>query len=260
MGSDTAKDPNAYDNELPQHALSLPEYWIGKGPVRVAEFAAFVRVTQYQTQAEKDGKSYAWNGSEWKEVAGAEWSHPGGPTTNVEHKQGHPVTHVSWDDAQAYCTWATKIAGMEIALPSEAEWEKAARGTEGCLYPWGNDAPDATRLNYNQNVQDTTEVGQYGALGASPYGCEDMAGNVWEWTRSLWGKDGSKPEFGYPYTDRLADRENAAAGRNVLRVLRGGSFYGIGRDVQCAIRNLYNPNTHLDNIGFRVIVRLPPFG
>ncbi|MEO6061768.1 MAG: bifunctional serine/threonine-protein kinase/formylglycine-generating enzyme family protein [Thermoflexales bacterium] len=219
LGSDKGKDPAAAADELPQHTLTLPEYWMGKGPVQVTQFAAFVRTTGYKSHAEKEGKSYVYNGTTQVAVNGAGWSHPGGPTTNVDALQRHPVSHMSWDDSIAFASWAAKAAGVAIALASEAEWEKAARGTDGRLYPWGNDGPDATRLNFNLNVTGTTEVGQYGLRGASPYGCDDMAGNVWQWTRSLWGKEGSKPEFGYPYSNRQAEREDMSAERNVRRVL-----------------------------------------
>jgi len=89
------------------------------------------------------------------------------------------VTEVSWDDAVAFVQRASQATGRLVRLPSEAEWEKAARGTDGRLYPWGNHAPDATLCNFTPNVKDTTSVGRYPA-GASPYGTLDMAGNAWE--------------------------------------------------------------------------------
>ena len=103
-------------------------------------------------------------------------------------------------------------------------------------------------------------MGQYGAKGQSPYGCDDIAGNVWEWTRNLWGKDGSKPEFGYPYTTRQALREDLQAGSDVLRVLHGGSFGEDARNVRCACRGRLFPSSLNVNVGFRVILRPPSFG
>ena len=246
MGSDPSKDATAYDNETPQHKLYLPDYWIGKYPVTVAQFAAFVKATGYQTTAEKDGRAYAYTGSEWKDIKGADWQHPRGPRSNVQHAEraNHPVTLVSWNDAVAFCQWASQITGRTVRLPSEAEWEKAARGTDGRLWPWGKEPPDDKRCNFKMNVQDTTPVGQYSPLGDSPYGCTDMAGNVWEWTLSLWKA--------YPY--------NASDGRedpNSLeaRVLRGGSLYNTRREARCAFRSLGDgPFLRLNNSGFRVCV------
>jgi formylglycine-generating enzyme required for sulfatase activity len=254
MGSDRIKDPDAFDDELPQHKLALPEYWIGATEVTVAQFAAFVKAAGYKTQAEKDFKSWTWTGSDWKELAGADWAHPRGPASGITQKQAHPVVNVSWYDALAYCAWVSKPGIGEVSLPSEAEWEKAARGSDGRTYPWGNEAPDPTRLNFGGNVGDTTHVQNYGARGESPYACADMAGNVWEWTRSLWGQDLSRPEFGYPYSQRQAERENMQAGREVGRVLRGGSFVHSARFARCANRFRYNPDLPYDILGFRVIL------
>ena len=106
-------------------------------------------------------------------------------------EEDHPVVHVSWYDARDYCQWLSEVTGRSYALPSEAEWEKGARGTDGRIYPWGNQW-DATRCNsWESRLGKTTSVHAY-PQGASPYGVLDMAGNVWEWTRSLWGKEWGK--------------------------------------------------------------------
>ena len=242
MGSDKAADPLAFDNELPQHWVSLGEYWIGKYEVTVAQFAAFVQATGYETTAEKAGTGWTYTGSSWEEVKGADWQHPRGPGSDVAAKMDHPVTLVSWDDAAAFSQWASQVTGRTIRLPSEAEWEKAARGADGQIYPWGNETPTDALCNFNMNVEDTTPVGRYSPAGDSPYGCADMAGNVWEWTNSLYRE--------YPY--RSDDGREAASDRGA-RVLRGGSFDDASQLVRCAFRYRYFPENRDDHLGFRVV-------
>ena len=96
-------------------------------------------------------------------------------------KDHHPVVNVSWEDARSFCQWANQVTGQALCLPTEAEWEKAARGTDGQIYPWGNQPPEDKLCNFGMNILDTTSVGSYSPQGDSPYGCADMAGNVWEW-------------------------------------------------------------------------------
>ena len=215
MGSDKARDKVAYDDETPQHKLSLPEYLIGKAPVTVAQFAAFVKATGHKSKAQND----------------------------LAKKGDHPVTNVTWDDGVAFCQWASKQTGRSVRLPGEAEWEKAARGTDGRIYPWGDQAPDEKRCNFNMNVKDTTPVGKYSPQGDSPYGCVDMAGNVWGWTGSLY-----KP---YPYNAKDGREDPKDRGS---RVLRGGGFYDYLRIVRCGSRNYDYPGVTDVNLGFRVCV------
>jgi len=243
MGSDKAKDKHAYADELPLHRLYLPEYRIARVPVTVMQFTQFIQATGYQTTAEKEGSAWSWNGSKWEAIKGANWAHPRGPASDVMQKANHPVTCVSWPDALAFCAWAG------VRLPTEAEWEKAARGTDGHLWPWGNEAPTKERCNFGRNVGDTTPVGNY-PKGASPYGCLDMAGNVGEWTSSLWGQNVEKPDYGYPYNAHDGREDPAAAGR---RVVRGGSFVNFGYFVRCAYRSLISPDFRFNYIGFRVM-------
>ena len=156
-------------------------------------------------------------------MKGADWRHPRGPGTDIAQKADHPVVQVSWADAVAFCRWL----GEAFRLPTEAEWEKAARGlvvgaatrpigqsARGRIYPWGDEPPDANRCNFARNIGDTTPVGQYGRGATPDYGVLDLAGNVWEWTGSLWGKSGDKPDFGYPYHPGDG-RENQAAPSDV---------------------------------------------
>ena len=140
-----------------------------------------------------------------------------------------------------YCRWLSEATGQRYRLPSEAEWEKAARGRDGRIYPSGNQPPDARRCNFNQNVKETTPVGSYPS-GISPYGCYDMAGNVWEWTSSLY-KD-------YPYRP---DDGRAVEGGEGRRVLRGGSFYNYRNFVRCASRYWNDPVDWSRLYGFRLL-------
>jgi formylglycine-generating enzyme required for sulfatase activity len=237
MGS-KKRDPEADDDELPRHKITLPLYYIGRYPVTVAQFRAF---------ADESGDQ-----PEDKE--------------SLHGLPNHPVVNVTWYEALKYCEWLTeklrewpdtpeplatllRHEGWHVTLPSEAEWEKAARGTDRRTYPWGNN-PDPNRANYaDSDIYTTSAVGCF-PVGAGPYGVQDMSGNVWEWTRSLEGK--------YPYpTDDAghARRENLEAPKDVGRVLRGGAFGDGHWFVRCAARGSYDPYDRLRNFGFRVVVR-----
>jgi len=236
MGSDKAKDKHADADELRQHQLYLPEYRIARVPVTVAQFTQFIQATNYQTTAEKEGSARGWNGAKWDDIEAANWAHPRGPASDVAQKSNHPVTCVSWQDALTFCAWAG------VRLPSEAQWEKAARGEDGRIWPWGNEVPDKERCNFGRNVGDTTAVGNY-SKGASPYDVLDMAGNVWEWTSSLWQK--------YPYKLDDGREDPVDHGR---RVVRGGSFdIYFGYYVRCAYRSHSFPVNRDLGIGFRVM-------
>ncbi len=238
MGSDHERDPLAYEDEMPQHEISLRRYYIARYPVTGAQFRAFVNETSYKPENEG--------------------SLGGLPT--------HPVVWVSWRDALRYCDWltahlrewtgmpeplATLLAreGWRVTLPSEAEWEKAARGTDGRTYPWG-DEPDRNRGNFGgTGVLATSAVGCFPG-GASPYGVEEMSGNVWEWTRSVWGA--------YPYpTDRVARaaREHLEVREGLHRVRRGGAFFSSPPSVRCASRLRGGPYPHGGGMGFRIVLR-----
>jgi serine/threonine-protein kinase len=223
MGSEAMPSHGAVlPSEMPQHEMFVAEFRIAQTPVTNVEYTEFVQATKHPAP------------SHWFEG-------------DVPHGLArHPVTHVDWYDAQAFCAWAG------VRLPTEAEWEKAARGVDGRCYPWGNARPDATRLNYRRNVKrtTTTPVDQYPA-GASPYGVLDMAGNVWEWASSVYAP--------YPYrVDESASPEQGRYGREDAsspkqRVLRGGSFASQRASyVRCAMRSLSYPTRRREHIGFRV--------
>jgi formylglycine-generating enzyme required for sulfatase activity len=244
MGSDKRQDPTAADRELPQHKVDLPRYYIGRYEVTVAQFRAFVQVSGYQSR-----------------------------TPQKEDGQGDlPAVNVSWYDAVAYATWLDKSlresrttptgvrsilsAGGQscrVTLPSEAEWEKAARGLDAPVYPWGAKFDPAKANTPSSSKGAPTPVGSY-PDGASPYGVLDMSGNVWEWTRSLWGTDGAKPDFGYPYNPNDSRREDLKAPDTRLRVVRGGSWDYHDGYARAASRNGYYPVNRYVGTGFRVVV------
>ena len=252
MGSNPTVDPNATDYELPQHKMFLDAFYIGKAPVTVAQFAAFVNATGHKTTAEQYGHGYHLVKNQWEAIEGAHWRNSLGGESIVQQKRNHPVTLVSWYDASAFCDWVTRLTHHHVELPSEAEWERAARGIGGFIYPWGNDKPTDKLCNYNSNIKDTSPVGKYSPQGDSPIGCSDMAGNVIEWTRSLWGRDINAPEYPYPYSKDKNERENIQGPEDVRRVVRGGAWDDESESVRSAYR-FSNPPISRNNLqGFRV--------
>jgi len=242
-------------NERPQHRVYMDAYWIDETEVTNAMFALFVEATGYQTDAEKQGAAWVFDGAGWSEVRGADWQHPQGSATQWSGLENHPVVNVSWNDASAYCKWAG------AHLPSEAEWEKAARGTDGWTYPWGEQEPAGTLLNFgdvnlypeaaDKNVNDgykfTAPVGSYLA-GASPYGALDMAGNVWEWVNDWYRET-------YYRTAPTTNPPGPINGEG--RVLRGGSWNHDVHDIRASMRIWVNPSDAIDNFGFRCSLSLP---
>lgn len=219
MGSDNEADPKAREIEKPQHRIYLSEFWISRFPITNQHYKQFIDDTGYTTPQH--------------------WENGDIP----KGKELHPVVYVSWREAQLFCEWAN------VRLPSEAEWEKAARGTDGRIYPWGNSSPHRALCNFNND--NTTPVGIF-RQGVSQYGVFDMAGNIWEWTSSLWGQYRNEPDFAYPY-DANDGRENLNAPDNFGRIIRGGAFRYYGHIVRCAVRKWFRPLGVDDDVGFRVI-------
>lgn len=235
MGADPARQPPAFDNErwsptAGEGTVDVPTFFIARHEVTVAQFSSFARATTWTV----DPRALA------------------GPPT-------HPVTFVSWPDALAYCRWLQAALersprtpsaalqrlreGWRVTLPNEAEWEKAARGTDGRTYPWGME-PRRDRANYEGTA--TTPVGRF-ACPECPYGLADMSGNVWEWT--------SSPNQPYPY-DPSDDRANLTDA--ALWVMRGGHYGDSARLVRTTTRGAADPGARRPFIGFRVAMSRPP--
>jgi formylglycine-generating enzyme required for sulfatase activity len=199
-------------DEGPAHEVDVPAFQLDKFEVTNADFAAFVAATGYQTDAEKSGAKRIW-----RDDFGA-------------GEDNHPVVRVTWNDAVAYCTWLGK------RLPSEVEWEKAARGPEGFTYPWGNEW-DPTQANVKESgLRGTTAVGSY---PPNKYGLHDMAGNVWEWTGDWYqaypGNTQVDPFYGEQF-----------------RVVRGGGWFEEALQLVTFNRNAADPDkTANDDLGFR---------
>jgi len=239
MGSDKAKDKNARDDELPQHKILLPDYYITKYLVTNAQWAVYAKAMNKKIETPKG-------------------------------KETHPVFNVNWNEANEFCGWLQQqdlrvsdlrvlaqrpvaersglelgdLKGLKVRLPTEVEWEKAARGSDGRIYPWGNEF-DAEKCNVREpGISGTTPVGKYSPQGDSSYGISDMSGNVWEWTSSKKEK--------YPYKND--QRED---GKDDRFVLRGGAW-GNGEVVaRCAYRGDDHRDDQSNLLGFRVVVAFP---
>ena len=199
------------DGEGPIREVTVNPFYIDATQVTNAEFSRFIHSTHYVTEAERFGWSFVFylflpdntrhrntqvvpGTPWWVPVNGADWSHPEGPESDINHRMDHPVVHVSWNDAQAYCRWANK------RLPTEAEWERAARGgLSQQKYPWGNElTPDGKHMcNIWQGTFPTENTEEDGFAGTSPvksypgnqFGLFDVAGNVWEWCHDWFSPD-----------------------------------------------------------------------
>ena len=223
MGSDEGQREMFLGDESPQHEVDLAyDYRIGRFPVTVAQFAEYV---------ERSG-------------------HRPGDEDALRGPANAPVNWVSWHEALGFCRWLTETwrgeeklqEGWEVRLPSEAEWEKAARGEDGRTYPWGNDSNANWGNSGETGIDRPSAVGCFPG-GASPYGAEELSGNVWEWTRSSYRA--------YPYV--LEDDREAPAD-SALRVLRGGAFDRAPWGVRCAVRYGLGPGARGVLMGFRVVV------
>jgi formylglycine-generating enzyme len=265
MGTD---DPRGYpgDGEGPRHRVELSAFAIAAHAVTNEQFAAFVGATGYRTSAERHGSSFVFGGllpadfpptrgvsaaPWWREVQGAVWSRPEGPHSDIDGRWDHPVVHVSWHDAVAYCDWSG------TRLPTEAQWERAARGDrEGHHFPWGDEREPggAHRMNVFQGTFPARDTGADGWVGTCPVGSfaandlglHEVTGNVWEWCSDWF-------DAGYYGRSPLRDPHGPPHGRS--RVMRGGSY--LCHESYCwryrvDARSANDPDSSAGNIGFRV--------
>jgi formylglycine-generating enzyme required for sulfatase activity len=256
MGSE---DQQATDYEKPQFECTMPYgLWVGRYPVTVAQYGEYLADTRQPAENTRD------------------------------QRPNEPVVRVSWRQAIEFCRWLTMRwrkagrlgADWEVRLPTEAEWEKSARGglvipskavvspenrvpeglsekinrSPGRRFPWGGKS-DLNRGNFEKMVGDISAVGCF-PRGASPYGCEDLSGNVWERTQTLWSRGDEQGIFTYPYV-REDGREGLDSPKGSARILRGGSYLEVSMDVRCASRNGGNMEFQYINVGFRIV--LSPF-
>jgi formylglycine-generating enzyme required for sulfatase activity len=246
---------DAYDT-MPAHTVSLDDFWIDQTEVTNEMFARFVESTGYVTDAERAGSSNDFRTVNleiiWEKVEGMAWNHPYGENSTISGIEDHPVVHVSWSDANAYCTWADR------RLPTEAEWEKAAtwndRTGEKYAYPWGDEFNSA-RLNFcdknclydfatklwDDGFAETSPVGSF-PNGASPYGVLDMAGNVMEWVADWYSPD---------YYGRSPTSSPLGPDWGQTRVVRGGAWATNSYYLASARRWEWNPSFQHRALGFR---------
>lgn len=266
---DSSGDRNPGDGEVPVHEVALDAFSIDATSVTNDDFARFVDATGYATEAETFGFSAVFHlalaapdgdvmgrasGTPWwLGVKGADWRHPGGRDSSIDALGDHPVVHVSYNDALAYCQWAGR------RLPTEAEWEYASRGgLERAKYPWGDEEPDtggAWRTNIWQGVFPRENTLEDGYLTTAPvrtfapngYGLWQTVGNVWEWCADWW-------DPGYYAASPAADPRGPSRGE--VRVLRGGSFLchlSYCNRYRNSARSQNTPDSSMGNAGFRTV-------
>ena len=238
MGSEAGEQA-----EAPVHRVTVAMFSIDRFEVTNDQFAAFVRATGHVTDPERTGIGWHWVGT-WREVRGAEWRHPRGPDSTIDGLDRHPVVQISWNDAAAYCQW------RGARLPTEAEWERAARGAGDRVYPWGDESPrdrasygsdTCCRADDGDGFLYTAPVGSF-PRGRSPFGVDDLAGNVWEWV-----EDWFDATF-YARSPTLDPVNRVEASR---KVIRGGGWGNDAVGLRSTLRHANPPDIGLSMVGFR---------
>lgn len=267
-----AHDAIADDCERPEHQVRVAPFAIARHAVSNALFARFVEATGYRTTAEEFGWSFVFGGllphdfpptqgiaaaPWWRKVDGADWRHPEGPHSSLIDRIDHPAVHVSWFDAVAFCNWSA------TRLPTEAEWEYAARGGRvQQRFPWGNDLEPGGvhRMNVFQGAFPEHNTADDGWVGTCPvdafepndFGLHNVTGNVWEWCSDWFSPDTYR-------CDRYENPSGPLEGTQ--RVIRGGSYlchHSYCERYRVAARSANSPDSASGNVGFRVVRSAPP--
>lgn len=207
-----------FKDEKPQRNVYLDEFYISKYEVTNEEYKKFLN------ENPEYSKPAYLNVSEFKDP-------------------DQPVVGVSWDDAAAYCNWLSEKTKKRYRLPTEAEWEKAARGTDSRIYPWGNSEADNNKANFMNQSKNPKSVKE-NIQGASPYGLMNMAGNEWEWCSDWYGEN---------YYNTKENRNPAGPSSGTRKIVRGGSYKEKAFYLRCAERSSYPPETKNEFIGFRIV-------
>ncbi len=240
MGATSEQGSDAFSNDKPVHSVTLSDYYIGETEVTVGLFRKFINETGYRTDADKKGGSYIWNGSYWVLTSGVNWQCDVNGKIRSASEDNHPVIHVSWYDANEFCEWLNNKTGKNFRLPTEAEWEYAARGgneSQGYKYSGSNTIGNVAwyldnsgNATHNVKTKSPNELGIY-----------DMSGNVWEWCEDYYG--------GYS-SGSQTNPTGPSTGSN--RVLRGGSWLNYEKSCRVSIRSFNNPDVRFSNHGFRL--------
>ncbi len=241
---------NRLSDAAPQHRVEIAAFRMAKFPVTNADYAGFVEAGGYAVE-------HYWTAMGWKWLASrlpgetegqgrvpGFWYHP------HFNRPNHPVVGISWYEAVAFCNWLSETSGAAFRLPSEAEWEYAARGSEDARnFPWGDRFQPGRANTAEAGIGGTTRVDAF-SLGVSPFGVWDLSGNVFEWTRSRWGVNWQELSYPYPYQVGGECEELEGSG---ARVMRGGSWFNSYPEALCAYRSRYLAGSRGSNIGFRVM-------
>jgi len=237
MGSEKGES-----DEKPVHSITLSNYFIGKYEVTVGQFRKFIAATGYKTSADINGGSYLWNGSQWKLQPGINWEYDALGFKRPETEENHPVIHVSWTDALEYTKWLSSVIGKAFRLPTEAEWEFAARGgmsSNGYTFAGSNDINQVAWSLDNKSNQ-TFPVGK---KQPNELGIYDMTGNVWEWCNDWYDAD---------YYTKSPSTNPQGSKSGLFKVIRGGSWGGLSNFNRVTFRYRYFPGNRGKFNGFRI--------
>ena len=243
MGATSEQGSDAESDEEPTHSVTLSDYYIGQSEVTVGLFRTFINETGYRTDAEKEGWSYIWTGSSWDRKNGVNWKYGANGRVRNSSEDNHPVINVSWNDAKAFCEWLARKTGHNFSLPTEAEWEYAARGgnkSNGYKYSGSNNIDNVAWYTSTTNDSGTKPVG---TKSPNELGIYDMSGNVWEWCQDWYGNYSSGSQ---------SNPQGPSAGS--YRVLRGGGWCSFAGGCRVSYRFNYGPGGRSYNFGFRVVL------